>query len=584
MNLSMPLPSEYQIINYSGSTIMDAEGNHYMRIEESKPSSPFTYLEQLGVDAFSRQTKTLPSSYAVPPEYSLYLQPSANTESDDPRIRALALQAVEGAQDPFERITKLAIFVNSYLEYDASLVGQEKSALWALENRRGVCTEYAALYAALARSIGIPARYVSGYAQSEKLQGFVGHAWNEAYIGQWVPVDATWFEVGNLDALHIEEAKYAENRKRNTVSASVNSPSAYVEWETPGQGGASAGYVQLLSASYGKPRDDYGLSSVRATIAPGGSTVVYLALQGKEYMAMPVTLATCSGANIIDVKAAKKFAILRPGEEIVLAWEITAEKSLQSNYVYTCPLTLNSPYLATRSITITVDPAKATSKPFTASLSSQNSSQGEPNSILISSPSALSGATFFAFLPDGVQEKKISGKSGELQFSSPWPGQHEILVASSSGGVEKLSLSVAAVPQDVSILSLSLAGALKVSEPASAKAEIASSHYPADITMEFSSCGGGQSSSARLSAPASFQFCFTPAKEGACTLSLQVREVSTGSAAQKGIVAEVSPKPAASSPQPRQGSNQQEAPAAPPCALPLSLLAVAAFAAAAGKR
>ena len=36
-------------------------------------------------------------------------------------------------------------------------------AAWTLQNKRGTCENYAQLSLALLRSVGIPARYVSGY-------------------------------------------------------------------------------------------------------------------------------------------------------------------------------------------------------------------------------------------------------------------------------------------------------------------------------------------------------------------------------------------------------------------------------------
>ena len=59
--------------------------------------------------------------------------------------------------------------------------------------RQGDCTEYAVLTAALARSIGIPARVVLGLAvvAEPKQYGAYGHAWAEVRIGDtWVVADA----------------------------------------------------------------------------------------------------------------------------------------------------------------------------------------------------------------------------------------------------------------------------------------------------------------------------------------------------------------------------------------------------------
>jgi transglutaminase-like putative cysteine protease len=55
----------------------------------------------------------------------------------------------------------------------------------ALENRRGVCQDFANVTIALCRSRGIPARYVSGYffnGKTEESEVEASHAWLEVYL------------------------------------------------------------------------------------------------------------------------------------------------------------------------------------------------------------------------------------------------------------------------------------------------------------------------------------------------------------------------------------------------------------------
>lgn len=54
----------------------------------------------------------------------------------------------------------------------------------------GICYDYAALYGAMLRSLGIPAKLVKGYNLKNP---DVYHAWNEVYIdGEWIVVDTTF--------------------------------------------------------------------------------------------------------------------------------------------------------------------------------------------------------------------------------------------------------------------------------------------------------------------------------------------------------------------------------------------------------
>lgn len=53
----------------------------------------------------------------------------------------------------------------------------------------GICYDYASLFAAMLRSIGVPAKLVKGYAAQNP---DVYHAWNEVYVGgEWLVVDTT---------------------------------------------------------------------------------------------------------------------------------------------------------------------------------------------------------------------------------------------------------------------------------------------------------------------------------------------------------------------------------------------------------
>jgi transglutaminase-like putative cysteine protease len=78
------------------------------------------------------------------------------------------------------------------------------SAAEALAARRGVCQDFAHVFLARVRALGIPARYVSGYLHSAQDPTIGGtekgesHAWAEAWMGDWVPVDPTSGEIPGL--------------------------------------------------------------------------------------------------------------------------------------------------------------------------------------------------------------------------------------------------------------------------------------------------------------------------------------------------------------------------------------------------
>lgn len=85
-------------------------------------------------------------------------------------------------------------YIVAYLSYDNEKAATvEKGYLpdvdATLRERKGICFDYAALFAAMLRAQDIPVRLAIGYVQPENIY----HAWNQVYIdGEWVWMDATF--------------------------------------------------------------------------------------------------------------------------------------------------------------------------------------------------------------------------------------------------------------------------------------------------------------------------------------------------------------------------------------------------------
>jgi len=105
---------------------------------------------------------------------------------------------VEAARDLMSRI-------NTDFEYHTEATDVGTPALEALHLRQGVCQDFAHVMLACLRSLGLAARYVSGYllteppAGEEKLVGSdASHAWASVYVpgadeakGEWIDLDPT---------------------------------------------------------------------------------------------------------------------------------------------------------------------------------------------------------------------------------------------------------------------------------------------------------------------------------------------------------------------------------------------------------
>lgn len=118
---------------------------------------------------------------------------------DVPGIRELARRfpiadptsgpAVEAALD------ELTLAISREFTYDRAATNVYSAVDEVLALRAGVCQDFAHLFLAAARAMGVPARYVSGYIHlaGDKRATTASHAWAEGWVpGRgWVGYDAT---------------------------------------------------------------------------------------------------------------------------------------------------------------------------------------------------------------------------------------------------------------------------------------------------------------------------------------------------------------------------------------------------------
>lgn len=154
------------------------------------------------------------SPAAADPEARRFVSPEPFLESDAPEIVAEAERAAAGAKGARARAERLLRHVNAILDKKPTL--SLPSALEVLRTRVGDCNEHTALYVAMARSIGIPARIAVGLVHVRG--AFYYHAWGEVYLegppgrGLWLPVDPTLNQFP-ADATHVRLARGGLDRQ-----------------------------------------------------------------------------------------------------------------------------------------------------------------------------------------------------------------------------------------------------------------------------------------------------------------------------------------------------------------------------------
>ena len=187
-----------------------------MRVEGADLSSPDLQGAGQTVDGNMVEIVDAERLVAGPADRDLakYLKEEAFIESDDPDIRAAAEGAVRGVTGTRARAEALTRFVNSTVQKKPTV--SLPSAREVLRTRIGDCNEHTALFVAMSRAIGIPARIAVGLAFVRG--AFYYHAWPEIYIdegggrGLWLPVDPT-FNQFPADATHFRLARGGLDRQ-----------------------------------------------------------------------------------------------------------------------------------------------------------------------------------------------------------------------------------------------------------------------------------------------------------------------------------------------------------------------------------
>ncbi|MFD1141447.1 transglutaminase domain-containing protein [Larkinella insperata] len=179
-----PLPSK-QVMN------VDGEGNVQQLVYINALTDSLVVRADMEVESnlynaydfvlFPFETQRIPFNYSEADRKLLepYLERSAVTTLIEQYARQIASEA-KWQTVPF--LSHLCTTICNNFVYETRDVGPATSAEATLINRKGSCRDYAVLYIAACRSIGLAARFVSGYLYGNPQQEHELHAWAEVYL------------------------------------------------------------------------------------------------------------------------------------------------------------------------------------------------------------------------------------------------------------------------------------------------------------------------------------------------------------------------------------------------------------------
>jgi transglutaminase-like putative cysteine protease len=278
-------------------------------------------------------------------EYEKYRKPASNIDSDDPEIVKIASQLAEGEDDSYIVVNKLVSWIKENIEYSLDTMTEKASqpASWVIRNKYGVCDEITSLFIAMARSLGIPARFVSGvaYTNWNNLNDWGPHAWAEVYYPGtgWVAYDITYNEFGYADATHIVMKESLDSNESSTQfgwagldinSVKLSPKDTNIKVKLLGKDGKSAADIAIKANPY---KQQIGFGSYDIIEVQIGNLMDY-------YISEDISIA-----KVAEMETAGSYdqqIVLRPKETKTIYWLVKLAENLNKGYIYNIPIVIYS--------------------------------------------------------------------------------------------------------------------------------------------------------------------------------------------------------------------------------------------------
>jgi transglutaminase-like putative cysteine protease len=441
----VPQNSEFSALREIKTSPLAVVSSDRVRFSWPRPQeSTLTYSYRAVVDVANdapRVRAKIPFPVRID-AFKQFQQPSKNIDSNHPAIIAQAQEIAKGEDDLFVVVSKLAMWVKTNVDYNLSTLTADVSqpASWVLQNRYGVCDEMTSLFIAMVRSLGIPAKFVSGvaYTDNPAFPGSWGaHGWAEVYfpgVG-WVPFDPTFGEFAWVDPGHIKLKE----------SFDPSEPTTSVEWL-----GGRVKTNQLtirankLSQEGSVPNDvSMALKVVRDRVSFGSYNGVVLELENladyyvaKEFILSPVQELEVS-------KGLARQVILPPKSRAAVGWKVKIKEDINKNLQYSVPIVVSTIRNDTASTSFGVGQFESPLSEAVVDAAIEQASVRKPNPIelacvlqddFISSDVGVVDCVLRSFGPEGVA-RVCSTKCVDVPLNSNGASKVSFDVSAKSPGV-----------------------------------------------------------------------------------------------------------------------------------------------------
>lgn len=352
-----PVAMEYIHINFTWIPVTDfrQDLNEITSVPSSTEHGDHLFFDIKKAKDFQFEVSFTTSTSAMPvhvkekipfpiqqlsPELIEYTKPSELTDVNmDIRIQAASL--ARGEDDLYVVVFKVADWVNTNIEYNLSTLTSQASlpSSWVLENKKGVCDELSNLYVSMLRSLGIPARLVSGisYTTSDLFDyNWGAHGWVEVYFPDygWIPFDPTYNQLGYVDATHIKMGNKKGADRYNTQYTwlgkgfDVVPTSQQIVSEVVRKGTLGRNEIEI-DVSFLSDEVDFGSYNVVAAKVTN---------RKNYYVARAFDISRVQGLTLLN--GGRKDVLFRPGEEKTIYWLVRVDGDLDPDFIYTFPISV----------------------------------------------------------------------------------------------------------------------------------------------------------------------------------------------------------------------------------------------------
>jgi len=214
-----------------------------------------------------------PSS--IPGDVLQYLDPTTNIQSGNSSIISLAQSITNGCTSMHQAVEKIAEWVRGYISYNTNN-SIPQDAVAVIDRKNGNCRGFTNISLALLRSVGIPARYVSGvllpksYNIPYKTTGHITmgtkgpgfHATHEIYY----PSEWNWVCGDGQSTVHFTSVNFLKTNHADDGNETINKISAVLSPDfTFTQSSSLSSSIGNISANYSY-KNDYPFSGTNSGI------------------------------------------------------------------------------------------------------------------------------------------------------------------------------------------------------------------------------------------------------------------------------------------------------------------------------